>query len=84
MPVCTAIWGSSTRFSRSFSTPTPKSVDLLSESGSNLKILSKENLILLSKGGKVLEIAVGAVFHRTRFSLVRISIRDLGPDSNPC
>ena len=38
------------------------------------------NPILLTKGGKVLEAAVGAVFAPTRFSLVRISIRDLVAD----
>ena len=38
------------------------------------------NLILLNKGVKVLEIAVGAVFAPTRFSLVRISSRDLVSD----
>ena len=34
-------------------------------------------------GENFLEIAVGAVFRQTSFSLVKISIRDLGPDSNP-
>ena len=34
------------------------------------------DLILLSKGLKVLETAAGAVLVPTRFSLVRISIRD--------
>ena len=38
------------------------------------------NLILLTNGVKVLETAVGAVFAPTRFSLVRISIRDLVAD----
>ena len=37
----------------------------------------------LSKGVKVLEIAVGALFAPTRFSLVRVSIRDLVADRNP-
>ena len=37
----------------------------------------------LSKGVKVLETAVGAVFAPTRFSLVRISIRGLVADRNP-
>ena len=37
----------------------------------------KGNLILLKRGVKVLEIAVGAVLVPTRFSLVRISIRHL-------
>ena len=37
----------------------------------------KGNLILLKRGVKVLEIAVGAVFVLTRFSFVRISIRHL-------
>ena len=37
----------------------------------------------LPKGVTFLEIAVGAVFAPTRFSLVRISIRDLVADRNP-
>ena len=41
---------------------------------------SLRNLIPLSKGVKVLETAVGAIFAPTRFSLVRISIRDLVAD----
>ena len=41
------------------------------------------NLASLSKGVRVLETAVGAVFALTRFFLVRISIRDLVADRNP-
>ena len=37
-------------------------------------------MILLTKRVKVLEIAAGAVFAPTRFSLVRISVRDLVAD----
>ena len=45
-------------------------------------LLRKPNF--LSKGGvKVLEIAVVAVFAPIRFSLVRISIRDVVADRNP-
>ena len=36
-----------------------------------------------TKGVEVLETAVGAVFAPTRFSLVRISFRDLVADGNP-
>ena len=39
--------------------------------------------MLLIEGLKVLEIALGAVSRQTRLSLVRVSIRDLGPDRNP-
>ena len=40
-------------------------------------------MILRAKGVKVLEVVVGAVFARTRFSLERIPIRDLVADDNP-
>ena len=55
--------------------PTPKFVDFLSEPGSERKKPSSGNLILLTKRVQVLEIAVGAMFRWTRFSLSRISIR---------
>ena len=49
-----------------FPPPTPKSVDFPSESGSERKSLTKGNLAFsLSKGVKVLEIAVGAVIAPT-------------------
>ena len=58
----------------------PKSADVLSESGSQRKVLSKGNLILLTTGVKVQEIAVGADFAPTTFSLARVAIRDLVAD----
>ena len=58
----------------------PSLLILLSELGSERKVLTKETLVSLSKGVKVLETAVGAIFAPTRFSLVRISIRDLVAD----
>ena len=39
--------------------------------------------VSLSKGSDVLQTAVGVVLAPTRFSLVRISMRDLVPDRNP-
>ena len=47
-----------------------------------MNLVQKEKSLLrkLSKGVKVLETAVGAVFAPTRFCLVRISIRDLVAD----
>ena len=63
------------------STPNPKSADLLSELGPAGKSLVRD-LILLTRGVEVLEIAEGAVLALTRFSLVRISIRDLVADGN--
>ena len=57
--------------------PSPTSADFPSDSGWQKKILTKE-----TKGVKVLKIAVGAAFALTRFSLVRISARDLVADRN--
>ena len=66
--------------SGSFFHPQPPSLlILLSKPGSE----RKGNLILLTKGVKALETAVGAIFAPTRFSLVRISNRDLVADRNP-
>ena len=60
------------------STPTPKTCRFPSDSG-----WKKETRFRLGKEARVLEIAVGAVFAPARFSLVRISIRDLVADRNP-
>ena len=55
-----------------FPPPTPKSADF------TLRTWLRK--IPLTKGVKVLETAVGAVFAPNRFSLVRISVRDLVAD----
>ena len=62
-----------------FSHPTPKSADLLSEPGSERKVLTKETWFSLLRF-ESLVIAVGAIFAPTRFSLARIFIRDLVAD----
>ena len=64
----------------SFPPPTPKSADFASSTWFRKKSPYQGNLILRTKGVKVLEITVGAVFAPTRFSFVRISIRDLVAD----
>ena len=64
-------------FQDHFSPPTLKSADFTFGTWVRKKSPYQGNLILLTKGVKVLEIAVGAIFPPTRFFLVRISIRDL-------
>ena len=69
------------RYSGSIFHPQPPSLlILLPEPGWERKVLTKETWFLFTKGVKVLETAVGAVFAPTRFSLVRISVRDLVAD----
>ena len=63
-----------------FSTPNPKSAVFTFGTWFRKKSPYQGNLVSLTKGVKVLEIAVGAVFASTRFFLVRISIRDLVAD----
>ena len=59
----------------------PKSADFPFDSGSKKEILKKGSLIPLTKGVKVLEIAVGCQsIVRQLFSLARISNRDLVSD----
>ena len=65
------------------SSPTPKSVDRpllnLDQTGDSLA----RNLLLITKGMTILDLAVGAVVRQTTFSLARIAIRDLVPDTKP-
>ena len=63
-----------------FPPPTPKSAVFTFGTWFRKKSPYQGNLVSLTKGVKVLETAVGAVFASTRFSLVRISIRDLVAD----
>ena len=72
-----------TGFSGSFFHPQPLSLlILLSEPGSERKVLTKETWFSLVREWKSLETAAGAVFVPTRFSLVRTSIRDQVADGN--
>ena len=72
------VWPDQSRFRIVFLPPTPKVCRCVRK-----KLPHSGNLILLTKGVKVPEIAVGAGFASTRFSLVRISIRDLVAGGNP-
>ena len=69
------------RASESFFHPQPPSLlILLSEPGSEGKVLTKETWFPLLREWKSWKLQVGAIFAPTRFSLVRISIRHLVAD----
>ena len=63
--------------------PNPTSADFPSDSGWEKRILTMEIWFLFSKGVKLVEVAVGAIFAPTRCSLERISSRGLVADGNP-
>ena len=64
-----------------FPTPKPPSLLIFLVLGQKEKSVVRSQAHL-TRGIKVLEIAVGAVLHQAKFSLARISVQDVGSDGN--